>query len=586
MKIARGLDYLTHKLKGIMAVLVLSSFSLQAFGLPVIAQNVVISEVMPDPIVVSDANGEWIELHNLADTPQDISGWKINDGGSNFTFPAPTSIEAYGYFVICKNNVDANANCDLQWSGMSLSNSGDTVSLVLNDDESTAIDTVTYPASSESNSVVIEGEPNAEKIYSNDDVNEYNIDSEDKDYGTPGSGSSSVDFVPTVSITSHVDGETIGPKSIIEGDASDQGSGLKSAKLSITGDVVQTLPEDELGGSTDTFSFDLSSLNLTSGNYIFTVEVEDHSGNSSTFTANLTVDSEAPEVYVNKLETNSRSPEVSGYFKGDDLETIDDLKVKINDKTYSLSNGDIEFSNDSKTWTLIQGRIAPDLKDGTYEVEATVTDEYANQSTDITNNELFVDATGPVIKVDKQKTSSRSPKITGTVKDVSKVQRIEVRIANGQWKEATYHGTDTDTWSISGYEIVDKGTTGKIDIDVRATDSLGNESYDITRDELEVISIVHAVADKVSAAFVGMVSAASTAGNGSHLDSDGDGVPDSEDETPYGEEEKDDQKDQVKDSEVASEDDSANNNWRWFLFALAVGAFLWFMFKGRQSEET
>ena len=41
--------------------------------------QVVISELMPNPTVVTDANGEWFELYNAGTDDVVIHGWKIKD---------------------------------------------------------------------------------------------------------------------------------------------------------------------------------------------------------------------------------------------------------------------------------------------------------------------------------------------------------------------------------------------------------------------------------------------------------------------------------------------------------------------------
>jgi len=45
--------------------------------------DIVISEIMKDPVFVTDTHGEWFELQNLTNHPINIAGWKISDLGTN-----------------------------------------------------------------------------------------------------------------------------------------------------------------------------------------------------------------------------------------------------------------------------------------------------------------------------------------------------------------------------------------------------------------------------------------------------------------------------------------------------------------------
>src|SRR3954453_21067571 len=65
-----------------------------------LAGNVVINEFLAD-----NDNGlkdfynqasDWIELRNLDAAPRDLSGWRLKDGGGQWTFPAGTTIAANG----------------------------------------------------------------------------------------------------------------------------------------------------------------------------------------------------------------------------------------------------------------------------------------------------------------------------------------------------------------------------------------------------------------------------------------------------------------------------------------------------------
>ena len=88
----------------------------------------VISEVMYQPNAVNGAgNLEFVELHNTAPYPEDLSGWKFK-GGIDYTFPPGTVIKGGGYLVIAAVPGDVQAAYGISvtgpWSG-SLSNGGE-----------------------------------------------------------------------------------------------------------------------------------------------------------------------------------------------------------------------------------------------------------------------------------------------------------------------------------------------------------------------------------------------------------------------------------------------------------------------------
>ena len=45
--------------------------------------DLIITEIMQNPLAVSDANGEWFEVYNTTDHPIDMLGMTIRDDGSD-----------------------------------------------------------------------------------------------------------------------------------------------------------------------------------------------------------------------------------------------------------------------------------------------------------------------------------------------------------------------------------------------------------------------------------------------------------------------------------------------------------------------
>ena len=72
--------------------------------------TVVFSEIMYHPVLENDYEDqhEFIELHNRADFPFDVSGWKLG-GDVTFTFPAGTAIPARGFALVARNRTALQA---------------------------------------------------------------------------------------------------------------------------------------------------------------------------------------------------------------------------------------------------------------------------------------------------------------------------------------------------------------------------------------------------------------------------------------------------------------------------------------------
>jgi len=111
-------------------------------------QNVVINEIMQDPVAVSDTKGEWIELFNAGDHAANINGWIIIDEGSDHHVidnGGQLSIPARGYLVLGKNAVQAEnggVSVQYQYKSVTLGNTADKI-ILLNAD-SAEVDRVEY----------------------------------------------------------------------------------------------------------------------------------------------------------------------------------------------------------------------------------------------------------------------------------------------------------------------------------------------------------------------------------------------------------------------------------------------------------
>jgi hypothetical protein len=116
--------------------------------------NLVINEIMKDPVVVPDAHGEYIEIYNAGSFTVDLNDWTIRDlGGDEHRIAAgePLPVEPGGFVVLARDSSSSENGgftADYEYSGFTLSNGSDEVILVNPSGEvadSVGYDSVGYP---------------------------------------------------------------------------------------------------------------------------------------------------------------------------------------------------------------------------------------------------------------------------------------------------------------------------------------------------------------------------------------------------------------------------------------------------------
>ena len=117
---------------------------------PAAPDSLIISELMIDPAIPLDINGEWIEIYNVSGPVTDINGWTLTDQSANthtIDNGGPLLI-APGEFLVLGVNADTLANggviLDYQYSDITLNNGGDTISLISSAPTSRVINSFTY----------------------------------------------------------------------------------------------------------------------------------------------------------------------------------------------------------------------------------------------------------------------------------------------------------------------------------------------------------------------------------------------------------------------------------------------------------
>ncbi|MBN2175827.1 MAG: lamin tail domain-containing protein [Bacteroidales bacterium] len=110
--------------------------------------NLMITEIMQNPLAVGDADGEWFEIFNPANNPIDLSGWKIKDNGIDaHTINGSLIVPSKGFVVLGSNiNTALNGNytCNYQYTyiNFQLANGDDEIILLMPDD--TEVDRIEY----------------------------------------------------------------------------------------------------------------------------------------------------------------------------------------------------------------------------------------------------------------------------------------------------------------------------------------------------------------------------------------------------------------------------------------------------------
>lgn len=233
--------------------------------------------------------------------------------------------------------------------------------------------------------------------------------------------------------------------------------------------------------SDNTWSLGLATLEpagLADGTYEISVLATDTVGNTGTdsSTEELFIDTQAPTVTVNPLETNEKRPVLTGTID----ESVEFIQVTVGANTYFdiTINGD---EDNGYTWEL--DTLDADLRDGTYDVIVSAADSVNNISSDETTDELFIDATPPTVTVDAVSTNETTITLTGTVEDaLSEIESFEVEVNGTSYDRAIIEGT---TWTLADVNLADLDD-GSYDIAVTATDAQGNIGTDDTTDDLTV----------------------------------------------------------------------------------------------------
>ncbi|WP_051238786.1 lamin tail domain-containing protein [Gaetbulibacter saemankumensis] len=107
--------------------------------------DIIITEIMKNPDIVTDANGEYFEIYNKTESAINLKGWTISDAdGESYTIPADLIINSTSYAILGINSdygTNGGVTVDHEYTGLNLANSADEVIISCS---STIIDEVYY----------------------------------------------------------------------------------------------------------------------------------------------------------------------------------------------------------------------------------------------------------------------------------------------------------------------------------------------------------------------------------------------------------------------------------------------------------
>jgi len=109
---------------------------------PQTAGDLIFTELLPDPTLLSDTLGEWIEIHNGSEHALDLTDCVLSDDGRDHYVFAELRVPANGYVVLGRSAMAA-VHVDLVYDGVTLTNTEDELVLTCND---VMIDRVAYGA--------------------------------------------------------------------------------------------------------------------------------------------------------------------------------------------------------------------------------------------------------------------------------------------------------------------------------------------------------------------------------------------------------------------------------------------------------
>ncbi|MBH0074345.1 Ig-like domain repeat protein [Pseudoalteromonas sp. SWYJ118] len=217
---------------------------------------------------------------------------------------------------------------------------------------------------------------------------------------------------------------------------------------------------------------------LTDGPLTIEASVSDSAGNTTMLSEGATLDTNAPSINIDALmDTNDTTPNVSGTSSAANGTIITVSITDSNDITNT-----VQTTVTDGIWSV---EAPVDLAEGSYEVEASVTDGSGNTSTATENG--VVDTTIPNIAVnDVTVTDDTTPTITGTANaPQGSTVSVEITDSNNITHTVTTTLGVNGTWSVAATQVLAEGT---FTVSASVSDAAGNEATATGTGEIDTIA--------------------------------------------------------------------------------------------------
>ena len=162
--------------------------------------NIIINEIMQNPLAVGDSEGEWFEIYNNSDVEIDLNGFTIKDNDTDSHLITEETLIAPYSFALLGRNADSTVNggvvLDYEYSGLTLANGADEILLI--DSYGITVDSVAYDGGTTfpdpNGATMALLELNLDNTIGSNWVEYDSLTYGDGDYGTPGESNFFVDI--------------------------------------------------------------------------------------------------------------------------------------------------------------------------------------------------------------------------------------------------------------------------------------------------------------------------------------------------------------------------------------------------------
>ena len=162
--------------------------------------NIIINEIMQNPLAVGDSEGEWFEIYNNSDEEIDMDGFTIKDNDTDSHLITEETLIAPYSFAVLGRNADTTTNggisLNYEYSSINLANSADEILLI--DPYGNTVDSIAYDDGStfpDPNGATMSLlELNLDNTIGGNWVEYDSLTYGDGDYGTPGEPNFFVDI--------------------------------------------------------------------------------------------------------------------------------------------------------------------------------------------------------------------------------------------------------------------------------------------------------------------------------------------------------------------------------------------------------